>query len=393
VVDKHPGQESAPAGLDALDTAGYRQAIQYGRDLARIYQAEKTRRQELEAAHRLLSAVFASTPEGLVVLDTDRVIRQANPAFARLFEMSPEQALGQIIDSIIPSRDLLEALRYTSVGQRSVQVEILLEEPVRRSLLASLAHLDPDNPGGWVMVIHDQSERKRLEYQKIEFINIAAHELRTPLSGVLGFTALLKDALKDLGPDEQLMLSTIHDSSQQLKRIIDELLAFSQASQGDIKPYDVQEFALSDLVEDLFEELASEASAVSVSLHTDLPAEPVLLHLNRTLLYSALYQIILNAIRFNRAGGRVIVRAARAGEQVGIAVVDTGIGIPQADLEQIFEPFFQVEDHNIRRVGGLGLGLSIARHSLHQIGGAISVKSIIGQGSVFTLRIPRMQVT
>ncbi len=143
----------------------YRQAVEYGRDLARIYTAEKARREELERTHRLLSAVFASTPDGLAVLDDSFVIQQANPAFCRLVECSVEDVTGRSVGDVLDVDGLIPALEGIAAGYSNpAQVEMTMDAPVKRSLLVSMARLEGGRTSqGWLLVLHDQSERKRLE--------------------------------------------------------------------------------------------------------------------------------------------------------------------------------------------------------------------------------------
>src|SRR5258708_18117878 len=178
------------------------QALKYGQDLARIYVAEKGKREKLEIAYQTLSAVFTHTPDGLVVLGDDYVIRQSNEAFDHLVEMTTPPPVGQTIDQVLHSDVILSELqRLTDEDGTESQLELIIREPVKRALVANIARLQAGRLRGWVIALHDQSRFKRLERQKSELINIAAQELRTPLAGIMGYTELSLASLPDATPD------------------------------------------------------------------------------------------------------------------------------------------------------------------------------------------------
>lgn len=378
---------------NALDPA-YQQAVKYGKDLARVYVAERAKREQLEIAYQALDAIFSNTPDGIVVFDDRLRILQTNNAFQRLVEKDAKSLAGQPIDTILTS-DLTDALQgHISDANTPTQVELILTKPTRSTLLANFARLESGNLHGWIVTLHDQSNRKRMENQKAEFINIAAHELRTPLGQVMGFAELLRDLLSDeFDTTERRFLDSILRSSQRLKRIIDELMQFAVLDTGHTQPEGLTEFKLVDLIDDL----TSNLKQYQLEQHLDLQvyiAEPdLVLTSDAAMLRTALYQLVLNAMTFNKPGGYVHIHAWRINDQLTLDIVDSGIGIAQTDLETVFQPFIQVEDHNTRSKNGLGLGLSIAQRAIAKLGGEISVESVLGEGTTFHLQLPFHQKT
>lgn len=372
----------------------HQQALKYGQDLARVYVAEKAKREELEVAYQVLSAIFANTPDGLVVLDDQYNITQANTAFIQLVEMTLPELVGRAINDILLTDELLPALEYLAADNAAPsEVELKLTRPVKRSLRANIARLQSGRLRGWIVAVRDETRRKRIDHQKVEFINIAAHELRTPLGAVLGYSELLRDSNNDannLDPDQKEYLDAILRGGQRLNNIVMELVQFADLNQGDIRPHEIAEFALAQLINSTADELRQAATEKRVALKID--ADPLIkMRADGAWLRSALYQLILNAINFTLPGGEIRVKAEEEQNQVILQVSDNGIGIPKPDLETIFRPFFQVEGHDTRRVGGLGLGLSIARRAVTQLGGTISVDSTLNVGTTFTLELPTQQ--
>ncbi len=390
--DLQPEASDRPNESPEESQVGFEQAMKYGQDLANIYRQERARREELEIAHQLLSAVIASAPDGLVVLDENFVIRQANPAFARMVEKPSGETVGRRIDEVLIADDLLPALEHVTRHMVSpFQVDLLVTKPVKRALLANLARLESRRAQGWVLLLHDQSERQRLEYQKIEFMNIAAHELRTPLTTVLGYSEMMLSEIGDQNPAGAETLidftQTIVNASYRLKAALDEILQFTQVSQGGLRTHELTGFKLAELVGDILSELASAAAEKEVKLIDRCP--PALeMYANAALVRTTIYQLVLNGINFNRPGGYVLIEAEAVGDRAQIKIADNGIGIPQTDLERIFQPFYQVEDHSIRRIGGLGLGLSIVGHTIKQLGGTIDVETVLEEGTTMLIDLP-----
>ncbi len=390
MADRMDGSLDIPGGDLNPTQLAYRQAMKYGTDLRRVYLAEKSRRQELELSNQLLSAIFSSTPTALVVLDSTLTIQQANPVFIKLLELDSENVRGKSLREIVDAEALFAALHDIDSNRHApTQIELQLEQPVKRSLLVDIAQLKAGNFSGWIVVFYDQTARRRLDYQKAEFINIAAHELRTPLTSIIGLSELLNDSFTDeLEDDQQQCISGISEGGKRLASIVDQLVAFTQLTEGKIALTDSSEYNLLDVIRDEIVDLQSYAETKEITLKLETSPLEIKTNINPVLLRMTIHQLLLNGINFNEPTGSVVLRVERTGEQAAIQVIDDGIGIPQSELESIFQPFFQVEDHNIRRVGGLGLGLSIVKRVVAELGGVLSVDSAYRQGTTFTITIP-----
>jgi two-component system phosphate regulon sensor histidine kinase PhoR len=370
------------------ESLAYQQALKYGQDLARVYLAEKERRRELEEANRLLSAVFDSTPQGIVVLSPDFVIRRINRRFEILVEQPADRLVDRRIDEVLGDPDLLSALPRLPGEDAVSQLELTVQQPIRRDLLITLAQLAEETAPGWVMVVEDLSKRRQIDQQKSEFINIAAHELRTPLSSVIGYSEMLiQDLQGDLSSENQAYMDGILSGARRLNGIVEELLQFAQLSGSPLPEEGIGTYRLCDLLEDIVREAQQRASDDSVGLRVDCPSD-VFVSIDGLVLRTILHQLILNGIRFNQPGGEVAIRASQGDGVLTLVVADTGSGIPRTDLEHIFDPFFQVEDSNIRQQGGLGLGLSIAQRAAALLEGSIAVDSVLGEGTTITVTLP-----
>lgn len=375
----------------------YAQARAYGKDLARLYAIEKERRKELETTSQKLRAIFDNVPTGLAVVDNDLTILEANLRFLALFEQTAD-CIGQSLAALLPIKSLQTTVQSIKTGsERLDSVEIEITQPVQRALLIKLSPLS-DNQG-WVLVFHDLTEQKRLEGLKNEFINIAAHELRTPLAGVMGFVSVLREDIKDTDNAGAMeIIELILQSTDRLKAIIDELVDFATTQRVTEESLHISDIDLGRLFSKSFKILQSQIKAKGITYQVELPNQPLIIRGDQRILSEAFYHLLENAIKFNKPQGKITVRAYLPSasdptietkvETVIIEIKDTGIGIPQTELTKIFDKFYQVEEHLVRAIGGLGLGLTIAQRGLQRHGGQLSVTSQLGQGSIFRVTLP-----
>lgn len=375
----------------------YAQAQAYGRDLARLYTLEKKRRKELEITSQKLQAIFDTVPTGLAVINNNLTIIEANPRFLALFEQKAE-CIGQPLSMLLPIEVLLKSIKSLESNEdKLASVEIEVTKPVSRTLLITLSPLG--NGRDWVLVFHDLTERQRLEGLKNEFVNIAAHELRTPLAGVMGFVSVLKEDIKDSdNPMALEVMDLILQSTDRLKGIIDELVDFAASQRGSSDSLNITEVDLNQIFRQTVKLLQPQIEAKNITCQLETP-QPLLIRGDQLILTEVIYHLIENAVKFNKPNGKITVRihglqsAPLPIEMLGkqgiiIEIEDTGIGIPQTELDKIFDKFYQVEEHLVRAVGGLGLGLTIARRGVQGHGGQLWVTSQLGQGSVFRVMLP-----
>jgi PAS domain S-box-containing protein len=224
---------------------------------------------------------------------------------------------------------------------------------------------------------------------KSRFLAVISHELRTPLTAIIGFTDLLESGV--LGPVTERQrepLRRITASSWGLVQIIDEILTFSRAEAGreQVRP---QILDLADLADAVVAMLEPQAAQRGLQLVLDRAVASLSLHSDGGKIRQILTNLIGNAIRFTDHGS-ITVSVRTAGEAAEVAVRDTGLGIPADMLDQIFEPFTQVDQSNTRDKGGTGLGLAVSRRLARLLGGDVTVESEPGAGSTFTLRLPHL---
>lgn len=222
---------------------------------------------------------------------------------------------------------------------------------------------------------------------KSNFLSVMSHELRTPLSAIIGYADLLEHGIDGpLNDGQRSKLARIRASSNHLLQLIEEVLAFADRGRSP-DTLRLEDTTAQQILEDVQAVAASLAEESGVDLTMNAPPDALPMHTDARMVRQILLNLITNGLKFTNEG-RVAVTVQDAHEEVVFVVQDTGIGIESDRLQDIFEPFWQAEDPMTRRIGGTGLGLSVARSFARQLGGDVMATSRMGEGSTFTVRLP-----
>ncbi len=359
---------------------------------------------ELEQSEGRFRALIELAPQCIIVTDSDGRITFANAQVETTFGYRREELTGRSIDVLVPERyrppharlrtDYFAAptARAMGVGRdlfglRRDGSEVPVEIGLCPARIAGRSFV--------LAFVVDITERKRTEEvleranrMKSEFMANVTHELRTPLNSVIGFAELLKDEVPGpLNAQQAEFAANIFASGQRLLALVDGILEMSRLDAAgaaiEREPVEIGA-ALEERV--AAQRKAAEAHGVTIGL--EVAADAGRAELDPRALRRMLNALLDNAIKFNREGGTVAVSARRAGGALEIAVADTGIGIAREDLAKLFKPLAQLDAGLVRRHGGAGLGLALARRLAELHGGTIEVESEPGKGSTFTLRLP-----
>lgn len=253
------------------------------------------------------------------------------------------------------------------------------------SVLCGQAATALQNARLFQQIQHAYDELKTLDHMKSEFINIAAHELRTPLAILMGHAELLLTDVDDVGTKERLEI--IVRNAVRLRSLIDALLDMRHLQRGEALLV-VQSFDIRDLIEDVLQDFVPTARMKEIDVSVVVPPDLPPLESDREKVMYALTNLVDNAIRFTSPEGKVGIDVALRPSEFEISVWDTGVGIADQEVERIFQPFYQIEESLTREHEGLGLGLAIAKGMIERCGGRIWVESTLSKGSRFTFTIP-----
>jgi len=224
--------------------------------------------------------------------------------------------------------------------------------------------------------------------QKAQFMANVTHELRTPLQGVMGLSELVaKGIYGTVGPRHVEAMTNIKGSARRLLALIDDLLLLASDDAGKLEVH-LEDIDLADALPSVLATGQWLLADRDLRLSYELGALPTITT-DRSKLNQIVLNLLANAIKFTPDGGTIMLRARRFGDAIEIEVEDTGIGIPEEELDRIFDEFHQVDGSMSREYGGVGLGLTLVKRLLGLLGGTITVTSTIGKGSTFRVRLPR----
>lgn len=227
-----------------------------------------------------------------------------------------------------------------------------------------------------------------LNQLKANFIANISHELRTPLTHIKGYLDLLVE--KELGPlnvDQMDAIAVLKKSESRLEALIEDLIQFALASRGDLS-LNLTPVDLAAVIRIIIEEFVDQAKSAKISLEVDLPSKLSPVHCDQEKISWVINQLLDNAIKFTNEGGRVKIEAQQSNGFVSLVVSDTGIGISSGQLEEIFEPFHQLDSSSTRRYRGTGLGLALSNRIMDAHGARIEATSRLGVGSRFGFSLP-----
>jgi signal transduction histidine kinase len=232
------------------------------------------------------------------------------------------------------------------------------------------------------------AELQRANEAKARFLAVMSHELRTPLNAIGGYTELMELGLRGpVTPEQVEDLGRIRRSKDHLLSIIQDILAFSRADAGHLT-LAVRDVPVPAVLADVIDTLDPQFTARGIRLHVAPAPDTHVVRGDREKVQQIVLNLLANALRFTKSGGTVSVRSVLLSDHVRIDVRDTGIGIAPDRLDDIFEPFVQVDASLTRETGGTGLGLAIARDLAMAMGGTITVASSMGEGSTFSVTLP-----
>jgi two-component system, OmpR family, phosphate regulon sensor histidine kinase PhoR len=346
------------------------------------------------------SAILRSMVEGVAVIDAQERIVFSNRAFSEILNLDPVAIEGRPVIEVVRNSDLLGLIRRALKGEEGLQTDVAIGIVQQRSFsitatpvqaleagAAAGAHPLAEKPSGAVVVLHDVSELRRLERVRQDFVANVSHEFKTPLTAIQGFAETLLAGAMDDPRSNRRFLEIIRDHATRLARLTDDLLKLARIEAGklEVEFFPVQ---LLEQIERCAEITLLKATRKQITLELSVPPGLPAVRGDASLLREVLQNLLDNAIQYTPEGGQIHVSATAGAREAMITVADTGIGIPLADQERIFERFYRVDAARSREAGGTGLGLSIAKHIVEAHGGRLWVESEVGRGSRFSFSIP-----
>ncbi len=350
-------------------------------------------------------AIVESISDAVVVFDPDGQVVLANPATARVLGLEPRRLLHRNMhlqppESLSPrEREMIAAMFAAATDARASldageeTVEMIFEAG-RRNIHASFSSvaLREGEPLTVVAVFRDITDEVESERIKSEFLSMAAHELRVPMTSISGYVDLMM--LGMLGPVNEKQSEFLHvvkANAERLMTLVNDLLDISRIESGEFR-LEFRPISLAEVVSEVAESLRGQLAAKEQRLIVDMPPElpPVMADRNRMI--PVMTNLLSNAHKYSPAGSEILVRGRRVGDRLRIDVCDHGIGISKQDQERLFTRFFRADNAIATQENGTGLGLAICREIISRHGGEILVQSELGKGSTFSVVLPLAHV-
>lgn len=367
--------------------------------LKKIYDQQKEiESQKISLLHseKDFAAVTANMSEGLMLLSYTAKVLMINKKAKKLFS-ADHKCIGKDVLFLERRVEFEQALRTAQDGKHAelkldysghvYQIDItpVFSEDTEKDT-AVMAE-DENTIAGMVVLLFDVTDREKAESMRMEFTSNVSHELKTPLHTISGCAELLESGgVKS--SDQKKFVHTIYVQAQRMIALVEDIIYISHLDEGSID-MNWEKIDLKNMVSRVVEQIKSAADRkhVSITVTGTSPEFPGIYRL----VDSIVFNLIDNAIKYNKDGGNIVVTLVEDEDTVNFSVQDTGIGIPDEEIPRIFERFYRVDKSHSREIGGTGLGLSIVKHASEILGAHVDVESEIGKGTTFTVEF-RKQV-
>lgn len=347
----------------------------------------KDKLNEVSSKKNQIETILLHMTDGIIAFNMHGEIILINPAAKKFLSISPEDNTFEDIFEKFSLDINLEKVIYLE-SWTSTEQRIQVEDRYVNVLFAPFKNED-DRPDGVIAVIQDITEHVNLDNMQKELVADVSHELKTPITSIMGYA----DTLLEGGYDEETQekfLNVIASESRRMARLVTDLLTLSRYDSNK-KKTQKESFDLGNLVKRCQEKLAIEIKKKGHKVNCFVTADVPLVYADKDDIERVVLNILTNSIKYTPDNGEIKIYVGFVYNDAYIKIFDNGIGIPEDDLSRIFERFYRVDKARTREMGGTGLGLSIAKEILDKNGGSIDIKSKVGEGTEVVIRIPTKQ--
>lgn len=394
----HTGDE-----VEVLDTVtadlAKRLEIVYDHLEEEIRRQTEALRQQYERDRTILESI----KHGVVVVDQRGNVTGVNAAACSLIGCS-EECIGNAVTGVLllhhhkkpvgpAQHPVLRCLKHRAEIRPSPEVRWSVLHADNGTLIPVMLAVTPVLDGrrliGAIAVFYDITEERRVDYLKSEFIALASHQLRTPLSSLQWYIELFtSEGEKSLSKGQSEYLREMDTAAKRMAKLVDALLHAARLEGQAITP-NKQRLDLHEFMEDLSEELRSLAKASKISCIANIPDASCAIQTDPILLHIVFQNLFSNAVKYTKPGGQVEIGIAERPTHIEISISDTGVGIPKKDQQRIFERLFRADNVRQMDTDGSGLGLYISRMVMDTLGGSIRFRSTENKGTIFTVSLPK----
>ena len=344
---------------------------------------------EVTRQKKQIETILQHMTDGIIAFNLEGEIIHINPAAIKLLKITENRKNFNDIFKDIDTDINLEKIIYLENWTTS-EKKINIQDKYLKVFFASFKN-ELDRPAGVIVLIQDITEHVKLDNMRKEFIADVSHELKTPLTSILGYAETLSNSAYDPEMQEKF-LNFITSESVRMTKLVNDLLTLSKYDNEETK-WEKVEFSLGDLVKSCQENLQIEIDRKKQKVECFVTANVPTIYADKDGIERVVLNILTNSIKYTEEGGTIKIYVGFVYNDAYIKIIDNGIGIPEKDLERIFERFYRVDKARTRKMGGTGLGLSIAKEILDKNSGRIDIKSEVGKGTEVVITIPTILKT
>lgn len=345
-------------------------------------------------------AILDSLPDPVIVLDDNRIVTDANKA---ALELMPANTIGrdlahsfrhpaalEVVDAVLRSEPVVTDFEDNTV-------EIMYTDPLRRSFSLYVVQAMAENESDGmrtVLFLRETTADKRAEQMRVDFVANVSHELRSPLSALVGFIETIQTTAKDDRQAQEHFLEIMAREAGRMTRLIEDLLSLSSVEMSEhVRPRDP--IQMKNIVKSVIESLSVRAAEKNLIINLQAPESLPLVTGDADQLIQIIQNLIDNAIKYGGQDSTIDVKIKNVKQipDIGapgivIAIRDYGEGIPEEQITRLTERFYRIDKARSRSMGGTGLGLAIVKHIINRHRGALLIESEVGQGSTFSIVLP-----
>lgn len=335
--------------------------------------------ERLETKERTVSEILRNMNEGLVLIDPDLKVIQLNEAAKKLFKASMQaNYMDMDIVRLTRSQEVSDKLKELVKTHKASSFELMADEDSLK------IYLSPIESGstltGIIMLVLDVNDEKKAEKLRREFSANVSHELKSPLTSISGYAELIKNGMvKD--EDIKKFSGIIFDEAGQMLRLIENIILISKLDEKPELKCE-EEVSIKETIDEILDLYKGKIDAKNLSVECHIE-EGLKKNVPLGMLSELYRNLISNAIKYNKDGGKIIISAEKRGDNIISKITDTGIGLEKDEIPRIFERFYMVDKGRNRNTNSTGLGLAIVKHIVEDMGGTIDVMSTVGEGTTF----------
>ncbi len=344
-----------------------------------------------EEKSKLMTA-FTSMTEGVLILNAEDKIEFFNQALSNMLAEQYGDINGKTLMEAFRDVELQKAFLKFKETHDTIFEEVTLGifDPVILSVSISSVHNYPDREKA-MLVFHDVTRLKKLEKIRVDFVANVTHEIRTPLTAIIGYLETINAGAINNTDDAKRFIDISLKQAQRLNRLVEDLLVISKVELGELD-FRFEEISLRNALEGVIPLVEAKVKFKNITIHNKVPENDVTIRADKDRLTQILVNVLDNAVKFTPEFGSITIESEQKYNDVVLTITDTGIGIPKEEVQRLGERFYRVDRSRSRDLGGTGLGLSIVKHLMVAHGGRIEIESQLGRGTEVSLFFPLVKM-